>query len=104
GLTVFAWIFFRANSMGHAVSYIAEIFSGSLFTVPDFEGSGRAFRLFILVILFMLVEWRGREDQYAIETLGLQWKRPIRRALYFGIIILLFWFGQNEQQFIYFQF
>jgi D-alanyl-lipoteichoic acid acyltransferase DltB (MBOAT superfamily) len=104
GLTVFAWIFFRANSMGHAATYIAEIFSPSLFTVPDFEGIGRAFRLFLLVITFMLVEWRGRGDQYAMEKLGLKWKRPVRRALYFGIIILLFWFGQNEQQFIYFQF
>lgn len=104
GLTVFAWIFFRANSMGHAINYIAEIFSSTLFTVPDFEGIGRAFRLFLLVIIFMLVEWRGRSDKYALEKLGLQWRRPIRRALYFAIIILLFWFGQNEQQFIYFQF
>ena len=104
GLTVIAWIFFRANSMEHAVSYIAGIFSPSLFSVPDFAGIGRAFRLFLLVIVFILVEWRGRSDQYALEKLGLHWKRPVRCSLYFGIIILLFWFGQNEQQFIYFQF
>ena len=26
GLTVFAWIFFRAENIGHAISYISEIF------------------------------------------------------------------------------
>jgi D-alanyl-lipoteichoic acid acyltransferase DltB (MBOAT superfamily) len=27
GLTVFAWIFFRANNVTHAMSYISGIFS-----------------------------------------------------------------------------
>ena len=34
-LTVFTWIFFRANDIGHAMSYISEIFSPSLFTMPQ---------------------------------------------------------------------
>lgn len=38
GLTVFAWIFFRAENIGHAISYISEIFSSSLFTIPKFAG------------------------------------------------------------------
>ena len=33
GLTVFAWIFFRAENIGHAFSYISEIFSTSLISV-----------------------------------------------------------------------
>src|SRR6056300_1596923 len=36
GLTVFAWIFFRAESVTHAVNYIAGIFNSSLLSVPDF--------------------------------------------------------------------
>jgi D-alanyl-lipoteichoic acid acyltransferase DltB (MBOAT superfamily) len=104
GLTVLAWIFFRANSLDHALSYIASIFSSSLFTLPEFSGVGRAFRLFILILIFMLVEWVGRENQFAIQQLGLKWSRPLRRGMYFIFIILIFWFGQNEQQFIYFQF
>ena len=36
GLTVFAWIFFRANNIGHAISYISEILSPSLFSIPKF--------------------------------------------------------------------
>ena len=104
GLTVFAWIFFRAENLNHSFSYISEIFSPTLFTVPKFPGIGPAFRLFLLVLAFLSIEWLGRENQFAIEKLGLKWKRPTRRIMYFSIIILLFWLGQNKQQFIYFQF
>ncbi len=58
----------------------------------------------LLVILFVLVEWKGREGQYAIAHLGIKWKRPLRYALYYAIIISILWFGGKEHQFIYFQF
>ena len=104
GLTVFAWIFFRADNIGHAISYISEIFSSSLFTIPKFDGMGRALTTIILVTIFVLVEWKGREGQYAIANLGIKWKSPFRYAMYYAIIIAIFWFGGKEQQFIYFQF
>jgi alginate O-acetyltransferase complex protein AlgI len=104
GLTVFAWIFFRADSVGHAISYLSEIFSPSFFTFPEFAGISKAYTTLGLVLIFILVEWQGREGQYAIAGLGLKWKRPLRYALYYAIIIAIFWFGGREQQFIYFQF
>lgn len=104
GLTVFAWIFFRAENIGHALSYISEIFSTSLFSIPKFAGMRRALITIILVAIFVLVEWKGREGQYAISNLGIKWKRPLRYAMYYAIIIAIFWFGGKEQQFIYFQF
>jgi alginate O-acetyltransferase complex protein AlgI len=104
GLTVFAWIFFRANNIGHATSYISEILSPSLFSIPKFEEMGRALITIFLVIVLILVEWKGREGQYAIEYLGINWTPPLRYAMYYTIIILIFWFGGKEQQFIYFQF
>ncbi len=104
GLTVFAWIFFRAENIGHAFSYISEILSPSLFSIPKFAGMGRALTTIILVSIFVLVEWKGREGQYAIAHLGIKWKRPLRYAMYYAIIILIFWLGGDEQQFIYFQF
>ena len=100
GLTVFAWIFFRAENVGHAFSYISEIFSGSLFTIPEIIP-----RILILIIVFfVLIEWHGREEQFAIQKLGIKWNCPLRYAMYYAIIIALFWFGGREQQFIYFQF
>jgi len=104
GLTVFAWIFFRADNIGHAISYISEILSPSLFSIPKFAGMGRALTIIILVVTFVFVEWKGREGQYAISNLGIKWKRPLRYAMYYAIIIAIFWFGGKEQQFIYFQF
>jgi len=103
-LTVFAWIFFRAENIGHAISYISGIFSPSLFSMPEFTGRSRALTTIILVAIFMLVEWIGREGQYAISHLGVKWKRPIRYAMYYAIIFAILLFGGKEQQFIYFQF
>jgi len=104
GLTAFAWIFFRAENIGHAISYISEILSPSLFSIPKFAGMYNALITIILVGVFVLIEWFGREGQYAISNLGLKWKRPIRYAMYYSIVIAIFWFGGKEQQFIYFQF
>jgi D-alanyl-lipoteichoic acid acyltransferase DltB (MBOAT superfamily) len=104
GLTVFAWIFFRAENIGHAINYISEIFSTSIFAIPEFDNRGRALITIVLVAGFVLVEWLGREQQYAIAYLGLKWKRPVRWAMYYAIVIIIFWFGGSQQEFIYFQF
>jgi len=104
GLTVFAWIFFRAENIGHALSFIKGIFSASLFTIPDFVGIRSAFITIILVFIFLIVEWLGREQQYATANFGLKWKRPVRYAFYYGLVFAIFWYSGKEQQFIYFQF
>jgi len=104
GITVFAWIFFRADSIGHAFSYISEIFSGSLLTIPHYTGMARELPIVFMAGIFLIVEWFGREQQYAIANLGIKWKRPLRYAFYYAIIIVIFWFSGKEQQFIYFQF
>ncbi|GJM34355.1 MAG: O-acyltransferase [Saprospiraceae bacterium] len=103
-LTVFAWIFFRAENIGHAISYLSEIFSSSLFTVPDFAGMSRALTISSLVVLFLMIEWLGREEEYAIAHLGFKWKRPFRYAFYYSLIIAIIVFTGKPQQFIYFQF
>lgn len=100
GLTVFAWIFFRAENISHAFNYISQIFSSSLFTIPEI----RPRNLILLIMIFVFIEWLGREGQFAMQNLGIKWKRPIRFGMYYAIIIAIFWFGGKEQQFIYFQF
>lgn len=103
-LAVLGWIFFRADNIGHAINYISEIFSTSLFTIPNFMGMRKALITIILTLIFITIEWYGREGEYAISHLGIKWKRPIRYAMYYAIIIAILWFGGEEQQFIYFQF
>ncbi|MEL7585550.1 MAG: MBOAT family O-acyltransferase [Prolixibacteraceae bacterium] len=103
-LTVFAWIFFRAENIGHAMSYIGEILSPSLFAVPKFEGLRGALTTIILLSGFILVEWHGREQQYAIANFWLKRPRTVRWSYYLAISFLIFWFQGDKQEFIYFQF
>jgi alginate O-acetyltransferase complex protein AlgI len=100
-LTVFAWIFFRADTLTDAIQIISQIFSPSLFSVPTF----RPTNLLVLIVVFLVIEWVGREEQFAIAKLGLKWRTPVRYLMYLTIVILIFWYADTkEQQFIYFQF
>ena len=104
-LTVFAWIFFRAENIGHAFSYIGEIFSRSLFTFPHFPGITKSLPLLVLITLFMITEWIGRESQFALQPVAKLRFPALRLAIYYVIIMVIIIYGNfNENQFIYFQF
>lgn len=100
GLTVFAWIFFRSETIGHATGYIMQLFSFSThskpFSVP--------IALSILISCFIVVEWQGREQQYAIACVGLKWPKIIRWTMYYGLVLAILYFAGSGKQFIYFQF
>lgn len=101
GLTVLAWVFFRAENLAHALAYLSEIFSPSLFTVPE----ERSKVVLTLIGLFVLVEWMGRRRAYAIEKLALQLSRPVRWSFYALVVFLIGMYAQTEETpFIYFQF
>lgn len=99
-LTVFAWIFFRADNMTAAFQYIGEIFSPSVFSKPQNIKNSTVW----LLVIFVIMEWFGREEQYAIAKTGLKWPKILRWALYYAIVIAIFEFRGLSQQFIYFQF
>jgi D-alanyl-lipoteichoic acid acyltransferase DltB (MBOAT superfamily) len=100
-LTCLAWIFFRSESVSGAVEYISRIFSTSLFAPTSIELDKTGW----YILLFMVLEWIGREKQYAIETLGLNWPRGWRWTLYIILIFFIVsWGADNNQTFIYFQF
>lgn len=102
-LTVFAWIFFRAESVHHAIEYIVGIFNASLFTIPDVKTA--AYATLILIAFFMLIEWIGREHQFALQDFLVKKPRFIRWLFYGFIILLIGLFLQtHETPFIYFQF
>ena len=101
GLTVLAWIFFRAENIEHAFSYLNEIFSYSLFQFPHFN-YGRLTSV-ILILFFMSLEWFGRENDFAIQG-GIESRSVTRYSFYLLIVSLIFWFYGVNQSFIYFQF
>jgi len=105
-LTVFAWIFFRAENLGHAINYISEIFSSSLFTVPAFMGKKDALKNLIVISVFMVIEWFGREGTFAISNIDKIFNQFFRWLFYIGLIISIFFWGNYSEdiEFIYFQF
>ncbi len=89
--------------MPHAISYCAGIFSTSLFALPEVLPK----TVLLLILVFLVVEWLGREGQYAIERICLKWPWALRYAFYYAIVLAIVWFdgfGGVKQQFIYFQF
>lgn len=101
-LTVFAWIFFRSENIDIAINFIAGIFHGSFFTLPDFGYK----KTLILTFIFLMVEWINREKQF-----GLQFRDSdslvysmSRKAVYLFLIFSIFILGGGKQSFIYFQF
>lgn len=104
-LTVLAWVFFRAENIGHAFNYLSTIFSKSLFTVPSFMGKQRALITFLLIFFFITIEWIGRDNKFAIENIGIEWNRWFRWICYVFLIFLIGAYMQTEETpFIYFQF
>ena len=105
GLTVFAWIFFRADNMGHAIGYLSEIFSKSTFALPDFRGRRMALITLSLILGFVSVEWLGRKREHVLQILEGVNSASLRYVIYLGIVLLIMFMGDfRENEFIYFQF
>jgi alginate O-acetyltransferase complex protein AlgI len=102
-LTVFAWIFFRAENINHAFSYIAGVFSSSILSMPEFNGMDNALIILCLIGGFLVIEWLGRNDKFALEKVLTNIKL-IRVLIYIILITSLFLFATKPQDFIYFQF
>lgn len=104
GLTVIAWIFFRADNIQHALDIISTIFSKALFEMPDIPDLFGFLILAALLAYFITQEWIGRGWNYGIEKFGFGWSRGLRWSMYLVIFCLVFLLGGDEQDFIYFQF
>ena len=101
GLTVLAWIFFRAESLSHAFAYISHMLSKELFTIPKLLPWG----LLTTIALFFTIEWIGREYPYALGVAIRVKRTPLRLISYYIVVLLILVLGVfKENQFIYFQF
>ncbi|RAR69303.1 MBOAT family O-acyltransferase [Flavobacterium aciduliphilum] len=104
-LTVFAWIFFRSDNLKAAIVYVKNIFSITFFTIPKIQNVNNISYTSIMVIFFLVIEWIGREDKYAIETFGKKYNKKYKYLFYYLIVFLIIYYGNfNKNQFIYFQF
>jgi hypothetical protein len=111
-LVVFAWIFFRANTVTEAFSIVENLF---VFNPSVLFGEGlfnmgmdqKDFYISIIsLFLLVAVHWFQRDRNLYLK-LQQQWT-PIRWGVYLGILLIVMIFGiyGNEKQadFIYFQF
>ena len=103
-LTVFAWIFFRSNTIDQALHYISRVFSAPFFDFSVFKSGAVSAPILIFIFLFIIIEWMGREQQYAIAKLFSGKPKIYRWAFYYLILVIIFIFAGSNQQFIYFQF
>ncbi|MDT0557352.1 MBOAT family O-acyltransferase [Ichthyenterobacterium sp. W332] len=99
-LTTLTWVFFRSDSVASAIDYLSNICNASIFSKPLALES----YLYIFILLFILIEWRGRREQYGIEKLWLNKPWPLQWAFYYMLAMLIFLYGGEAQEFIYFQF
>lgn len=104
-LISFGWIFFRSENLNQAFTYISEIFSSSIFTVPKFQGMTDALITSFFLSFFILIEWFGREGRFALDNIFFLKYRVLR---WFFYTLILFFIGMYwptiESPFIYFQF
>ena len=98
-ITLIAWVFFRADNVTNAFIYIQDMFSISLFSKPEIA----PITVLALVGLFLIIEWLGRAGEYAIQKIDFI-NKPLRWSFYMILIILMFIYTGEQQEFIYFQF
>ncbi|MEM6328473.1 MAG: MBOAT family O-acyltransferase, partial [Bacteroidota bacterium] len=97
-LTLVAWVFFRAETMGAALGILWGTVSR---TWLDVEPGLLIGMLYVAVVLG--VEWIQREKEHALQV-G-QWPVAVRWGLYYAVVAGILFFRQEEAvSFIYFQF
>jgi D-alanyl-lipoteichoic acid acyltransferase DltB (MBOAT superfamily) len=103
-LITIGWVFFRSENLDMAFDYISIIFSSTLFSFPYVFGVGlfKAALTIVFIVLMLMVEWIGRTKEIPIY---LNHKRRIYQwVLCYLLVIVIFLFGEKQQDFIYFQF
>jgi alginate O-acetyltransferase complex protein AlgI len=107
-LTLLAWVFFRADDLGHAFSYL-QAMSHGMVQPGNLVGAALWLRatvspiLLAMVIMLFSVEWLGRTRAHALQLLGAS-PAMIRQIAYHGLVLLIFLHVNKPQEFIYFQF
>ena len=98
-LTCFAWIFFRAKTITIAFDYIHRIFANRKFDFQYLDNERYSYKLLVLVIAFVLVEWNSRTR---IEPISGKYSE-VKLVLCLVAIIALGTYS-DYKNFIYFQF
>ena len=97
---MFTFVIFRSETISQAFQYYGKMFTKTILSAPA------AFPLYIagFVGIFMVLEWNGRSQDYAMKKTFSKFPMVFQIMFYFTLLAMIFVFSTKEQQFIYFQF
>jgi alginate O-acetyltransferase complex protein AlgI len=105
----FAWIFFRAESFSHALRYISEIISNTVFNnpIPVLKQMGSSTMPFVIIISMVCLtyfEIINKNASYSFQVSN--YKLPVKVFFYISLLFFLIFFRATNGtiDFIYFQF
>ena len=98
-IAVLGWIIFRAESIGQVGEIIHNMCNSSLLSMPDASGNSA---LLMNIMILIVVEWVTRKRMHGLDLVGLP--TYLRYFIYLVFAFILFAFGGQTTNFIYFQF
>ncbi|MDR0798594.1 MAG: MBOAT family protein [Dysgonamonadaceae bacterium] len=96
-------IIFRSASIAEAFAYYKGLVNASIVTMPVLQGNMNVFALLLFVFIMLIIEWLQRDKEFGLQIGDLP-KRAWRWAIYYGIVLLIVFYGTTNTEFIYFQF
>ena len=90
---------FRCQSLGDVGQYYASLFTNGIIHGGPKYGHG----LLTLIVLLFAVEWIQRKKEHPLQIDAIPW-RWVRWSIYYGLLVLIFFYYISTTQFLYFQF
>ncbi len=95
-----AWVFFKSAGIHQAFDFLAGIFSSS---ETDLAGPLPRVELVVASAVAFLVEFIQRNREFPLQ-LGQRVPTIVRWTCYYGIVLVIVFFGGGQKEFLYFQF
>jgi len=106
-LVMLTMIVFRTETVSLGIKYFIKLFSRDFFTAPVISDKLKTFITLFFIVFLIVVEWIQREKQHALQfekVSSVYFSKPVRWSIYCLLILFVFCFKGNEQDFIYFKF
>jgi D-alanyl-lipoteichoic acid acyltransferase DltB (MBOAT superfamily) len=103
-LVVIGWVLFRADTITAGFSYLRQMFSFSVLTIPVINRQQARAVVYSLFSIFVLVimEWINRNREYGLKKISS--RKILSWCICMFIALTIVEMGGSRQEFIYFQF
>ncbi|MBI1300689.1 MAG: MBOAT family protein [Alphaproteobacteria bacterium] len=95
-------IYFRSDTVADANAYLLGFVKNWGFQWNNLEN--KVGLVFLLILAFLVTEWKGRSYENTLNGLLIPVKRYQRWAIYYGMVGAILLIGGRNQEFYYFQF